>query len=125
MNPANAPVQGQWRRWENDGIELVAPALFGYEVVNALYRYAAYGSVSADAVESALDTVLAMPLRYHDHPQLHRRALRLASQLRLPAAYDAQYLALAELQGITFWTADQRLANTVRAVLPWVHLVGE
>lgn len=125
MNPANRSVQNQWQRWDDVGIEFVAPALLGYEVVNALYRYAAYGLVSADVVASALDTVLDLPLRYHTHPQLHLRALQLAMQLALPTAYDSQYLALAEQLGIEFWTADQRLANTVRAALPWVHLVGE
>jgi len=55
---------------------------------------------------------------------MHRRALQLAQELNLSAAYDAHYLALAEQFGAEFWTADQRLANNVSSRLPWVHLVS-
>ena len=41
-------------------------------------------------------------------PGLHRRAMELAAQLRQDAAYDAYYLALAELLDCELWTADQR-----------------
>ncbi len=38
--------------------------------------------------------------------------------------YDAHYLALAARLGAEFWTADQRLVNTVQSALPWVRFVG-
>ena len=38
-----------------------------------------------------------------------------------PAAYDAHYLALAEMAGCPFWTADERLYDRVHAELDWVH----
>jgi predicted nucleic acid-binding protein len=47
----------------------------------------------------------------------------LADQFSLPAAYDAHYLALAELLEGEFWTADGQLARRVQPSLPWVHLV--
>jgi len=66
---------------------------------------------------------LALPLELHGEPDLHWRALELAAKFSLPAACDAHYLALAELLEGEFWTADGRLARTVRSSLPWVHLV--
>lgn len=47
-----------------------------------------------------------------------------ASRFAQPAAYDAHYLALAEREGCEYWTADQRLWNTVKAALPWVRWLG-
>ena len=40
-------------------------------------------------------------------------------------AYDAHYLALAESRQCECWTADERLWNTVKKDLPWVHWVGQ
>ncbi len=55
---------------------------------------------------------------------LHRRALRWAARLGQRAAYDAQYLALAERLGAEFYTADRRLANLAGAAgLPWVRFL--
>ena len=41
------------------------------------------------------------------------------------AAYDAHYLALAEMLGCEFWNADERLYNTVKDELPWVKWLGD
>jgi predicted nucleic acid-binding protein len=59
----------------------------------------------------------------HSDPRLLERAIDLAAQYRLPAAYDAHYLAVAEALGAPFWTTDQRLFNSVQTGLSWVHLV--
>ena len=48
----------------------------------------------------------------------------LATRFNRPAAYDAHYLALAEMMNCEFWTADRRLFNVVRDELPWVHRLG-
>lgn len=52
-------------------------------------------------------------------------ALRLAQEFNRPRAYDTAYLALAELRRCEFWTADERLYNSVRDRLDWVHWVGD
>jgi len=49
--------------------------------------------------------------------------LELASQHGLTNAYDAQYLALAELEGYELWTADERLANSLEPTSSWLKLV--
>ena len=51
-------------------------------------------------------------------------ALRWAARLGQRAAYDAQYLALAERLGAEFYTADRRLASLAEAAgLPWVRSI--
>ncbi|HEY3231696.1 MAG TPA: type II toxin-antitoxin system VapC family toxin, partial [Roseiflexaceae bacterium] len=56
---------------------------------------------------------------------LHRRAWEIAHQFKRPAAYDAHYLALAEIAGCPFWTADERLFNAVKDQLGWVRWLGD
>ncbi len=122
-DPADEPVQDLWEQWDSQRRQLAAPTLLCYEVANALYRYHKLGYVSDSSVQLAFRAALALPLELHGEPDLHWRALDLADRFSLPAAYDAHYLALAELLEGEFWTADGRLARTVQSSLPWVHLV--
>ena len=59
-------------------------------------------------------------------PELHDRAWYWAGRLNQSKTYDAQYVALAELERADFWTADRRLVNGARqAGAGWVHWIGE
>ena len=122
-DPADETVRTLWGQWDSEGRQLAAPTLLPYEVANALYRYQRLGYIGSTAVELAFKAVLALPLELYGKPDLHWRALELANRFSLPAAYDAHYLALAELLEGEFWTADQGLARAVRSSLGWVHLV--
>jgi predicted nucleic acid-binding protein len=122
-DPADESVQHLWEKWDTERRHLAAPTLLYYEVANALYRYRKLGYMGASSAQLALKAALALPLELHGEADLHWRALELAEWLSLPAAYDAHYLALAELLEGEFWTADGRLARTVQPSLPWVHLV--
>ena len=49
----------------------------------------------------------------------------IMERFALPSAYDdAHYLALAESRLCECWTADERLWDTVKNGLSWVHWVG-
>ena len=48
---------------------------------------------------------------------------RAAVIIRKP--YDAHYLALSQLLGREFWTADQRLLRQVQGALPFVRWLGD
>jgi predicted nucleic acid-binding protein len=122
-DPADESIQHMWEQWDTERRQLAAPTLLYYEVANALYRYQKLGFMGAASVQLALTAALALPLELHGEADLHWLALDMAKTLSLPAAYDAHYLALAELLGGEFWTADGRLARTVQPSLPWVHLV--
>jgi len=114
-----------WRQWDAEGRTLVAPALIYFEITNALYRYVRKGQMTATEVTEALDVALNLHIDVHRGDDLHYHAMRIAGALGLPACYDAHYLALAERLGAELWTADQRLYNSVRRSLPWVHAVEE
>jgi predicted nucleic acid-binding protein len=53
------------------------------------------------------------------------RVMELAHRYDLPAVYDAHYLALAEREGCDYWTADKRLWNSVKGMVPWVRWLGD
>jgi predicted nucleic acid-binding protein len=125
VDPGDESVQSLWERWDSEGRHVAAPTLLPYELANALYRYQKLDYIGAAEVELAFRAALALPLELHGEPELHLRALELASRFSLPAAYDAHYLALAELLEGEFWTADGGLARAVQSSLPWVHLVEQ
>ena len=56
---------------------------------------------------------------------IQESALEFATRFNRPKAYDAQYLALADLLGCELWTADRRLVSAVAGKLPWVRWIGE
>ena len=114
-----------WERWESEYRQPVAPVLLRYEVINAIHRYYRAKLLDLPAVQAAATALIALPIQWSSEMALHQRALILARRFALPAAYDAHYLALAEYLDVEFWTADQRLANSVRPALSWVHLLGE
>jgi predicted nucleic acid-binding protein len=122
VDPSDQVAQELWERWTTERRQLAAPTLLYYEVANSLYRYETLGLMSASSVQLALNATLALPINLQGEPDLHRRALELAKQFSLPAAYDAHYLALAEHLNGEFWTADGKLARSVQGSLTWVQL---
>jgi predicted nucleic acid-binding protein len=118
-----SPVVSLWQQWHEKGDDIVAPTLLHYEVSHALRRYVVHGELLPDEALEGLETALSLGITLYGDRGLHKRALRLAERLLLPAAYDAHYLALAETLGAEFWTADHRLVNAVGAALSWVHKI--
>ena len=53
-------------------------------------------------------------------PGQRQRAWEIATDFGFATVYDATYLALAELRGCEFWTADERLVNQVKDTLSFV-----
>jgi len=123
-SPDSIPVR-LWVEWHEAERPVVAPTLLYYEITNALHRYVAHGMLSPQEAAELLDMALKLDLTLYGDAELHRRALKLAETLSLPAAYDAHYLALAERLGAEFWTADKRLMRAVQETMPWVRLLEE
>lgn len=110
----DAPIQEQWHAQIEQGAALIAPALLFYEVVNGLYQYKKHAQISDAMLLDTIATALALPIEIVESDEIHKQAAALASDLSLPATYDAHYLALAQRLGAEFWTADRRLAEKAR-----------
>ena len=109
--------------WVAQGITRIAPHLMPFEVANALHVLR--GELNVGDSIRMIARLLESRLELHQPPNLHVRALQLASQLKQPAVYDAHYLALAEDFGCELWTADQRFYRAVSALVPNVRWLGE
>ncbi|MBW4496275.1 MAG: type II toxin-antitoxin system VapC family toxin [Oscillatoria princeps RMCB-10] len=123
--PPESPYRELWIQWQDSGRTIVAPTLIYYEVSNALHRMSQAGQLLPERASQALEAAFNLNVRLYGDAGLHRHALNMAATLRLPATYDAHYLALAEQLSAEFCTADRRLFQAVRSTFSWVHLVGE
>lgn len=89
--------------------DLLGPAFVLAEVLSVLRKHAHRGVVLPKQAEAALESLLVLPIRQVDGREVYERAWRIAGELDLPVIYDAVYLAVSELNGVTFWTADREL----------------
>ena len=121
----SALARALWEDWNARQIMIIAPTLWGYEVTSVIRNRAHRGRLAPEMEGEALATVLQLPVHLMKPGGLHQRAWELACRFDLPAAYDAHYLALAEMEGCPFWTADERLFNAVHGSLDWVHRLGD
>jgi predicted nucleic acid-binding protein len=118
-------VRALCAEWHGRRIGVIAPTLWAYEVTSVIRNRVYRGRLAPELEEEALLAVHQLPLKLMAPDGLHRRASEIARHFRQPAAYDAHYLALAQMRDCAFWTADERLFNTFRQEFDWVHWLGE
>ncbi len=111
--------------WQGQRRRLLAPALFAYEATNPLAKRMKRRELTLEAAKKRLTALLDSGLALEQDATVNLRALEIMERFALPSAYDAHYLALAEARQCECWTADERLWNTVKRVLSWVHWIGE
>ncbi|MBU0492766.1 MAG: type II toxin-antitoxin system VapC family toxin [Chloroflexi bacterium] len=120
----SARARALWDEWQVQRTLVIAPTLWGYEVTSVIRNRVHRGKLAPDLERDVFVAVHQLPVQMLAPAGLHQRAWELAQQFNRPAAYDAHYLALAEMAGCDFWTADERLFNTVQADLGWVYWLG-
>jgi predicted nucleic acid-binding protein len=86
---------------------LHSPHLLDLEVAQVLRRLARQGAISAQRANAALQALFDLRVVRHSHAGLLPRIWQLRHNL---SAYDAAYVALAELIGAPLITRDSRLA---------------
>ena len=88
--------------------ELHAPHLIDLEVAQVLRRYQASSEMSPQRARQALLAFARMPLERHPHWPFLERIWELRRNL---TAYDAAYVALAEVLAAPLLTCDRALAS--------------
>jgi len=98
--------------------KLLAPTLLRSQTLSAVHEAVQRGEMPPDAGLELLARIQAMPVRLLGDAVLRRRAWDLAEQLGWADTYDAEYLALTQLQADAFVTLDRELARRVKGIVP-------
>ena len=101
-----------------EGHELLAPTLLRSQVLTALHEAVHRGELTADVARDRLARVGRLPIRLLGDAVLRRRAWDVADQLGWASTYDAEYVALTQLQADALVTVDPELARRVEGVIP-------
>jgi predicted nucleic acid-binding protein len=97
--------------------ELLAPTLVRSQTLSALHEAVQRGEIQADVAREHLARIRRMPIRLLGDAVLRRRAWELADQLGWASTYNAEYVALTQLQADAFVTLDAELARSVEGIV--------
>jgi predicted nucleic acid-binding protein len=98
--------------------ELLAPTLLRSQTLSTLHEAVHAGELPPDVALDRLTRIWAMPIRLLGDAVLRRQAWKVAEQLRWGETYDAEYVALTQLQADAFVTLDAELARRVQGIVP-------
>jgi len=97
--------------------KLLAPTLLRSQTLSALHEAVRRGEIPADVARERLTRIGRMPIRLLGDAVLRRRAWELADRLGWASTYDAEYIALTQLQADAFITLDAELARAVDGIV--------
>ena len=97
--------------------ELLAPTLLRSQTLSALHEAVHRGEIPADVAREQLGRIGRIRIRLLGDAVLRRRAWEVADQLGWAETYDAEYVALTQLQGDALVTLDAKLARSVEGVV--------
>jgi predicted nucleic acid-binding protein len=101
----------------SDQHQLLAPALIRSQVLTTLYQAVRNRELSKKDADRQLTYVRALRMRLLGDRVLQNLAWRIADELGWPDTFDAEYVALTQLQADAFVTLDARLAGVVAGLV--------
>jgi predicted nucleic acid-binding protein len=97
--------------------KLLAPTLLRSQALSALHEAVERGELSADVARDRLTHIRRMKIRLLGDAVLQRRAWEIADRLGWASTFDAEYVALTQLQADAFVTMDAKLARSVKGIV--------
>jgi predicted nucleic acid-binding protein len=97
--------------------KLLAPTLLRSQTLSALHEAVQRGEIPAEVARDRLARIRKMRIRLLGDAVLQRRAWELADQLGWSSTYDAEYVALTQLQADAFVTPDAKLARSLKGIV--------
>jgi len=101
----------------SDAHKLLAPTLLRSQTLSALHEAVQRGEIPAEVARNRLARIRGMRIRLLGDAVLQRRAWELADQLAWASTYDAEYVALTQLQADAFVTLDKKLARSLKGIV--------
>ncbi len=99
------------------GHTLLAPTLVRSQALAALYEAARRGEISATEGIERATRINSLRVRFLGDRTLQRTAWKVADQLGFATTYDAEFVALTQLQADAFVTSDANLARAVAGLV--------
>jgi predicted nucleic acid-binding protein len=97
--------------------KLLAPTLLRSQTLSLLHEAVQRGEIPADVARDRLARIGRMQIRLLGDAVLRRRAWELADQLGWASTYNAEYIALTQLQADAFVTLNTELARSVEGIV--------
>jgi predicted nucleic acid-binding protein len=97
--------------------QLVAPTLVRSQALSALYEAARRGEISAAEGLDRVTRINSLKVRFLGDKVLQRTAWRVADELGWETTYDAEYVALTQLQADALVTSDSDLAQAAAGLV--------
>ena len=97
--------------------KLFAPTLLRSQALSALHEAVQRGDVAPDLARDRLARIGRMPIRLLGDAVLRRRAWEVADQLGWASTFEAEYVALTQLQADALVTLDAGLARSVEGIV--------
>jgi predicted nucleic acid-binding protein len=96
------------------GHSLAAPTLLRSQALALVYGSVRRGDIDERTGRKILDDVRGLRIRLLGDRSLQEHAWRIAAKLNWPDTYQAEYIALTQLQADALATADEELADAGR-----------
>jgi predicted nucleic acid-binding protein len=100
-----------------DTHSLLAPTLLRSQTLSALHEAVQRGEIPANVARDRLARIGRMPIRLLGDAVLRRRAWDVAEQLGWASTFNAEYVALTQLQADALVTLDLDLARSVQGIV--------
>jgi predicted nucleic acid-binding protein len=97
--------------------ELLAPTLLRSQVLATLHEAVARGEIPPEVAHERLARFARIPIRLLGDAVLRRRAWEVADRLGWASTFDAEYVALTQLQADAFVTTNAGLARSVEGIV--------
>jgi predicted nucleic acid-binding protein len=97
--------------------KLLAPTLLRSQTLSALHEAVQGGKLPEKVARDRLAHIGRMPIRLLGDAVLRRRAWEVADELGWATTYEAEYIALTQLQADAFITMDAKLARAARKLV--------
>jgi predicted nucleic acid-binding protein len=102
--------------------QLLAPTLLRSQTLSDLHEAVQRGEIAVEVARDHLARIGRMPIRLLGDAVLRRRAWELADRLGWAQTYNAEYVALTQLQADVFITLDKELARNVKGIVETASL---
>ena len=114
IGPDEATRLAQEQAEIRDEHQILAPTLLRSQVLTLLYQAVRRGEMNKKKAEEELNYVRGLRIRLLGDRVLQNVAWKVAHQLDWVDTFDAEYVALAQLQADALITLDDRLAHAVK-----------